>query len=69
MWDDKLKLVRWKITTCISGEKCWCRIIEPEVEMFSDDGHELYIAGDGTLSRGAAEYLVEIHNISLANPE
>lgn len=25
--------VKWKTTTCSSGEKCWCRIIEPEQEI------------------------------------
>lgn len=57
--------VRWKTSTCSAGEKCWCRIIEPEEPIMFDGDEELYIAGSGSMPREYAEYIVELHNKSL----
>ena len=58
--------VRWKVTTCGEGEKCWCRIIEPEEEILDDDGNEIYIAGSGSVNKEYAEHIVKLHNASLS---
>lgn len=57
--------VKWKTTTCSGGEKCWCRIIEPENEIKDDEGNEIYIAGSGRVPTQYAEHIVELHNASL----
>ena len=57
--------VKWKITLCPSGKKCWCRIIEPEQEIKDDDGNEIYIIGSGCISKDYAEHIVKLHNDSL----
>ena len=54
--------VKWKTTPCISGENCWCRIIEPEKEVKDDDGNEIYIAGSGCVLKEHAEHIVKLHN-------
>lgn len=56
--------VRWKISTCVSGEACWCRTILPEEEIIDDDGNEIYIVGDGSISKEHAEHIVKLHNES-----
>jgi len=57
--------VKWKATPCQSGESCWCRVIEPELELKDDDGNEIYIAGSGCVPTIYAEHIVKLHNDSL----
>jgi hypothetical protein len=57
--------VKWKISFCGQGENCWCRVIEPEIEIKDDKGNEIYIAGSGSVSLEHAEHIVKIHNDSL----
>lgn len=57
--------VKWKTSTCESGEECWCRIIEPEKEIKDDKGNEVYIAGSGSIPKDYAEHIVKLHNQSL----
>ncbi len=60
----KLSLeVEWKTTPCNSGEKCWCRIIEPVVPILYDDEiEEIYIVHSGSISEEYAEHIVKLHN-------
>lgn len=57
--------VEWKTSTCISGEQCWCRIIEPKEEIKDSEGNEIDIVGSGCISTIHAEYIVKLHNESL----
>ncbi len=61
--------VNWKTSLCGQGEKCWCRIIEPVEEIKDKDGEEIYIAASGCIPTVYAEYVVKLHNESLANGE
>lgn len=70
----KSMTVRWKTSTCLSGEECWCRIIEPEEPIFytattlpDGDDEELYIAGSGCVPTEYAEHIVKLHNQSLGD--
>ena len=56
---------KWKLSNCQEGEKCWCRVIEPETEISDQDGNEIYIAGSGSISKEHAEHIVYLHNKSL----
>lgn len=68
---------RWKIGTCNSGEKCWCRTIEPEktIEYFiynkdmPPDKHEFYIIGDASVDKKLANYIVKLHNKNLKDKQ
>lgn len=57
--------VKWKTTICPNGEDCWCRIIEPELEIKDDDGNEIYIAASGCIDKIHAERIVKVHNYYL----
>ncbi len=62
--------VRWKSTTCSSGEECWCRILTTEEPIMYDSHHggsgeELYIAASGCIPTIYAERIVELHNKAL----
>jgi len=59
--------VKWKTTPCPSGEKCWCRIIEPEDLIVDDSGNEIYIAGAGVVPKIYAEHIVNLHNENIKN--
>lgn len=54
--------VKWKTTPCSSGEKCWCRIIEPEKEIRDKDDNSIYICNSGCVPTEYAEHIVKIHN-------
>jgi hypothetical protein len=59
--------VRWKVETCFSGEKCWCRIVVPEnpisfKEEERKNEEEFQIISDGAVDKETAEYIVKIHN-------
>lgn len=55
---------KWKTSTCGQGEKCWCRIVEPEEPVYwGEDGIEqITISRSGELNQYFAEYFVELHN-------
>lgn len=55
-------LVKWKVTFCDQGEKCWCRGIEPETPIISKDGERVYVVRTGEILREHAEHIVELHN-------
>lgn len=55
----------WKSSVCSQGEKCWCRIIEPLNKIEYNNGEEIYIVGDGAISKEFAEYIVKLHNDNL----
>jgi len=57
--------VPWKISLCNQGEKCWCRIIEPEEEIKDKDNNDIYIVASGCITTLHAEYLIKLHNQSL----
>lgn len=59
---EKSLKVKWKISYCPQGEECWCRVIEPEVEIKDKDGNKIYIIGSGEVSKIHAEHIVNIHN-------
>lgn len=59
--------VKWKTSFCQSGEKCWCRIIEPDQEIKDKDGNEIIIAASGSINKNYAEHIVKLHNASLNN--
>lgn len=62
---EKSLNVKWKIGFCHVGEKCWCRIIEPEIPIIYDKNEELQIISDGAINQEIAEYIVKLHNDSL----
>jgi len=66
--EDLLYKTKWKTKTCSQGKKCWCRMIIPINKIICDgscsDG--LYIAGSGELTKRAAEYIVKLHNLNIA---
>lgn len=53
--------VEWKTTPCETSD-CWCMMIEPATEIKDDDGHEIYIAGAGSIPKDYAEHIVKLHN-------
>jgi len=57
--------VRWKTRTCSEGEKCWCRMIVPEIPIPNDEDLTVFIAGSGAIEKDFAEHIVLIHNICL----
>jgi len=59
--------VKWKTSECTEGSSCWCRIIEPIIKIEDQNDNEIYIAGSGSIPKGYAEHLVELHNKSLNN--
>jgi hypothetical protein len=59
--------VQWKTITCPSGEKCWCRIIEPKDLIVDDSGNEIYTTGAGVVPKIYAEYIVNLHNENIKN--
>lgn len=54
--------VRWKVSFCPQGEKCWCRVIEPEEQIIDDDGEQIHIAPSGSIAKDHAEHIVRVHN-------
>jgi hypothetical protein len=68
---------KWKVSTCSSGEGCWCRIVEPEEKieytiMHSDDDSrtdEFYFIGSGSVDKDLAEYIVKLHNENIIKKE
>ena len=64
-YDEAMKkalTVRWKVGLCISGEKCWCRVIRPEKEIKCTENEDIYIVGQGCITKEHAEYIVKLHN-------
>jgi hypothetical protein len=66
--------VPWKLETCNVGETCWCRIILPaEKILYKNKIGDIervdefeYIIPDGSIDKETAEYVVELHNRSVA---
>jgi hypothetical protein len=69
--------IPWKIELCNTGESCWCRVIVPSEpikfkEKISNWIREDitrdfdYIIPDGSVDKETAEYVVELHNRSVA---
>jgi hypothetical protein len=66
--------VPWKLAHCNTGESCWCRIILPTENILyknqvgdSETVVEFdYIIPDGSIDKETAEYVVELHNRSVA---
>ncbi len=54
-----MKLQRWYLDVCNSGESCWCRTIST-VE--GSDRLEDAIACSGSLSKEVAEWVVKLNN-------
>ena len=65
--EKKSLQVRWKTSTCPSGKKCWCRILEPE-DKITVKSEALYIVGSGCIPKVYAEHIVALHNHSIAYP-
>ena len=63
---SELLTVKWKTDICHTGEDCWCRLIVPVEPTQYEDGDDAYIVPDGCISKQEAEYLVELHNKSIA---
>ena len=64
-YEEAIKLsltVKWKTSTCPSGDACWCRVIEPVEKIEDKDGNEIYIAGAGSIRKEYANYIVDLHN-------
>lgn len=57
--------VRWKTETCVSGDKCWCRVIKPENNIIDEEDNEIYIVGQGSIAKEHAEHIVKLHNLNL----
>lgn len=57
--------VRWKTDTCVSGSECWCRVIRPENNIIDEEGNEVYIVGQGSITKEHAEHIVKLHNLNL----
>jgi len=62
---NKALATKWKVGTCSSGEACWCRTIFPVDKITDDNGEEIFIAGQGEISKVFAEHIVKIHNESI----
>jgi len=69
--------IPWKLELCNTGESCWCRVIAPSEpikfkEKISNWIKEDitrdfdYIIPDGSIDRETAEYVLELHNRSVA---
>jgi len=66
--------VPWKLDLCNTGESCWCRIILPTEKILYKDkmgdtdriSEFEYIIPDGSIDKETAEYVVELHNRSIA---
>jgi len=66
--------VPWKLDLCNTGESCWCRIILPSEKILYKDkvgdtdriSEFEYIIPDGSIDKETAEYVVELHNRSIA---
>lgn len=65
--------VPWKLALCNTGESCWCRIILPTEKIFytnhsKDEKTQEFewIIPDGSIDKETAEYVVELHNRSVA---
>lgn len=56
------KKIKWKLSLCTQGKKCWCRIIEPEEEIIYDKIEKLYISPAGGINKEYAKYIVKLHN-------
>lgn len=56
---------KWKISYCISGEKCWCRLIEPETPIIYNEDQTYILVSDGAVDERLAEYIVKLHNDNL----
>lgn len=54
--------VRWKVSTCNSGEKCWCRVIEPEIPIMTENEDYISVISDGSINKAHAEHIVKLHN-------
>jgi hypothetical protein len=62
----------WKISTCSSGESCWCRIVElvepVEYQVNTKEGDEVRfdtiseVVPMGAIDTEFAEYVVNLHN-------
>jgi hypothetical protein len=57
--------VKWKAFTCNQGEKCWCRIIKPEVEILDEEGQPCFIIPSGAIDKYFANYIVALHNATI----
>lgn len=67
----------WKISTCSSGESCWCRVIELvepieyKVNTKEDDEVRFDTITDvvpmGCIDSEVAIHIVRLHNLSLEN--
>lgn len=57
--------IKWKTSECSQGASCWCRIIEPEIEIKDNEENKIFIANSGFISKIFAEHIVNLHNSSL----
>lgn len=65
--------IPWKLTTCNTGESCWCRIILPtEKILYKNKVGDTeavvefdYIIPDGSIDKETAEYVVNLHNYNI----
>jgi hypothetical protein len=62
---EKSLKVKWIVSHCDQHDKCWCRVIKPEIPIFFDEIEELWISRPGELRKEHAEYIVNLHNQSL----
>jgi hypothetical protein len=58
----RVKDLKWKVTTCNQGEKCWCRCIEPVQTVVNNSGDKVYIAPPGSIAKDFAQEIVSNHN-------
>jgi hypothetical protein len=69
--------VPWKLETCNVGETCWCRVIVPSESIKFKEKISNWILEDitrdfdciipdGSVDKETAEYIVELHNRSVA---
>jgi hypothetical protein len=64
---DKSLTVKWKVDTCIQGEKCWCRVIKCKEPIFfkedaDSDNEEYYVVESGQLDKKTVEHIIKVHN-------
>jgi hypothetical protein len=69
--------IPWKLETCNVGESCWCRVIVPSEPIKFKEKISNWIKEDitrdfdsiipdGSIDKETAEYVVELHNRSVA---
>lgn len=61
------KKTEWKVQSCFSGKKCWCKMIVPVKpikykELHSTIPQKIVIVSAGAIDTPTAQHIVNVHN-------